>query len=379
MSRPPNLFCCEDAAREAKRRLPRLAYDFIDGATGRETAKQLNEHRIRSLRLQPRALATTTPRSLVTPFLGTDWARPFGVAPMGLCNLVHPEADRLLAEAGMGFNLPVCTSTAASTALERVAEQSQGRAWFQLYVTGAADVALALADRAAAHYDTLVLTVDVPQASRRIRDQRNGLVLPFRWGLSQCIDVATHPRWAWSMWRAGAPAPANFDPDAPFDRHASRGACDASFLDTLRARWPGQLIVKGIMHPDDARAARDAGADAIWVSNHGGRQLDAAPPAIDALPTVRAALGDTCPILFDSGLRNGEDIVKALAMGADFCMLGRPWLYALGAGGGPALNRLIELLSDDIDGVMAQLGVRAIADITSDVLPDQATDKEPDA
>ena len=375
MARHPTLFCTEDAVRKARRRLPRLAYDFIAGATGREIGKRLNREAIDAIRLQPRSLRPTTPRSLATDFLGTTWHRPFGIAPMGLCNLVHPRADQLLLDAAAEHNMPLCTSTAASTSLERTAEHASARPWFQLYVTGTTDDALALVDRAAAAgYETLVLTVDVPQASRRIRDQRNGLVLPFRWGLRQCVDIATHPRWAWSMWRAGAPRPANFDATAPFDRQASRGACDAGFLDTLRQKWAGRLIVKGIMHPDDAVAVRDAGADAVWVSNHGARQLDAAVPAIEALPAIRQAVGEHCPIVFDSGLRNGEDIVKALASGADFCMLGRAWLFALGAGGGDALNRLVTLLSEDVDVVMAQLSVRTIDEIGPNVLASHATD-----
>ncbi|MEM7375990.1 MAG: alpha-hydroxy acid oxidase [Pseudomonadota bacterium] len=359
------LFSTDDAIRLARRRLPRLAFDFIAGATGREHAAAHNAEALRALRLQPRALVPTEGRTLATPLLDDIWERPFGIAPMGLCNLVHPDADALLIDTARRCTLPVCTSTAASTSLEQVAARAGGLAWFQLYVTGGVEDALALVERALqAGYHTLVLTVDVPQASRRIRDQRNGLQLPFRLGARQLVDFALHPRWTWSQWRRGAPSPANFDAAKPFDRGASRGACDRTFLDTLRQRWPGRLLVKGITHPDDARAVREAGADAVWVSNHGGRQLDAAPAAIDILPRIRAALGRDCPILFDSGLQNGEDIVKALACGADFCMLGRPWLYALGAGGGAALDRLVDFISADIDTVMAQLGVTRTVDIS---------------
>jgi L-lactate dehydrogenase (cytochrome) len=247
-----------------------------------------------------------------------------------------------------------------------------GRAWFQLYLLRSPDFAMELADRAAAAgYEVLVLTVDVPVVSRRIRDLRNGFLVPFRFGPKQVLDFARHPRWSMATLYHGAPRSMNFDTaegGPGFVRGASRGSADWAFLDQLRKRWTGKLVVKGVLSPADAVRIKEAGADAVYVSNHGGRQLDSAPAAIHALPQVRAAVGADYPLIFDSGLRGGEDIVKALASGADFVMLGRAFLYAIGAEGARGLAALIDVLADEISVTLAQIGRRRIEDVDGAVL-----------
>lgn len=348
-----------------------MMYDFVDGAVGREQAARRNRAALAAIQLQPRVLNDTTGRALNTAFLGEEHGLPFGIAPMGMCNLAWPGADRALLDAAARHRIPVCLSTAASTALEDSRRQAGARAWFQLYVSDSDDSAWKLVERAAsAGYTHLLLTVDVPQISLRLRDLRNGFKLPFRIGPRQFFDFARHPRWSVETLLRGVPRVMNFEAAeaGSFIRDAGRGAATWDFLDRLRDKWRGRLIVKGVLSADDARRIARAGADAVYVSNHGGRQLDSAPPAIDALPAIRAALGRGYPLIFDSGVRGGEDVVKALASGADFVMLGRAWLYAIGAAGARGPDTLVDILSREINVTLAQIGRRRVVDVDDTVL-----------
>lgn len=365
---------CEDARRHARKRLPRLIFDYAEGATGREVAALKNREAFDAIELTPRVLQQVGQRSMLTNFLGQDFERPFGIAPMGMCNAIWPGADKMIAEAARQFKIPACLSLAGSSTIEEMHTWAKEAAWFQLYVNQTPEFALKMADRAQdSGYKKLILTVDVPQVSRRVRDIRNGFTLPFRMGPRHFLDFALHPHWSLVSLLSGKPSPKNFavgSGPGGFDRNASRAGADWAFLDRIRERWKGALIVKGVMRPQDAQRIKEAGADAIWVSNHGGRQFDSAPPAITALPLVRQAIGPDMPILFDSGIRQGEDIACALALGANFVMLGRPVLYAIGAHGQKGLNALITLLSEELDVAMAQLGATSIAALR-DHLKDQ--------
>ena len=371
------IYSTEDARRLARRRLPRLVFDFVEGAAGRETGAARNLSQFDEIMLQPRVMADVSVCSLTTELLGQSHALPFGIAPMGMCNLVHPSADKSLANAARSMGFPVCLSSAASTSIEDMAQLAAGHAWFQLYFGASKEASLALVDRArTACYETLVLTVDVPQVSRRLRDLRNGFSVPFGMSPRAFLDFASHPRWSLSTLAAGAPRPMNFEGTNggnTFDRGASRSGADWAFLDVLRKEWPGKLIVKGVTSAIDARRVRSLGADAVYVSNHGARQLDSVPPAIRLLPLIRDAVGPDFPLLFDSGIRNGEDVVKALALGADFVMIGRPALFALGAEGSRGLTALLQSFASDIRVVMAQLGVTSIDQLGPDVLFDNTT------
>ena len=356
-----------DARRLARRRLPSTIFDFIDGAAGRETAAALNQSDLCRIRLAPRVLADVARFDLRSSFLGLDLALPFGIAPMGMCDLAWPGADRAMAAQAAQRGMPLCLSTASSTSLEDMHTLTGGRAWFQLYVSGAAEAGFAMAERAGkAGYEVLILTVDVPKVAPRPRDLRNGFQTPFRIRPKQFMDFALHPRWSITSLLTGIPTTANFrlaDGSNQFDRSASRAGANWAFLDQLRARWKGKLIVKGVLNPDDAQRIQGLGADAIYVSNHGGRQLDSAPSAISALLRIRQRLGPAYPLVFDSGVRSGEDIVKALACGANLVMLGRPMLYALGADGARGLHSLLAALEEEIRVALAQLGLRAIRDV----------------
>ena len=354
-----------EARRLAQKRLPRLVFDYIDGAAGQETAAATNAADLALIKLAPRVLADLQAPELGTSFLGKEYAVPFGIAPMGMCNLAWPGSDQVLASLAHKMGMPLGVSTAASSPMERMLQDSGGQAWFQLYVSGSAEAGLAMAQRAAqAGYETLVLTVDVPKVAPRPRDVRNGFQMPFRMQPRHFVDFALHPRWSLTTLWAGAPAPANFDHGpGGFDRHASRAGANWDFLARLRDQWRGRLVVKGVMHPDDAERIARMGADAIYVSNHGGRQLDAAPSAISALHQIRQRLGPSFPLVFDSGVRTGEDIVKALACGAHMVMLGRPVLYALAARGEDGLHQWLGALRQELEVVLSQLGLSRTQDV----------------
>ena len=271
-------------------------------------------------------------------------------------------------------SIPLCLSTAASISIEDAYRLSGKKTWFQLYVGESLEGALEMVKRAqTSGYEFLVLTVDTPQVAQRVRDLRNGFKVPFRIGPRQFMDFAKHPQWVFETLWAGVPQFANFpDPgksghnkskNEGFFREETRGKVDWDFLKRLRDLWQGRLIVKGVLNPKDAKRIRDSGADAIYVSNHGGRQLDSAPSAISRLPIIREVLGKGFPLIFDSGIRNGEGVVKALALGADFVMLGRPFLYAAGAAGSKGVFCMIELLSNQISLCMAQLGMNRLEQI----------------
>ena len=371
MSGPKSIISFEDAKAKAKRKLPRMIFDFIEGSAGREIASNKNLQIFNDIHLRSRVLASVGNPKLNSQFLNYSFDLPFGIAPMGMCNLAWPDADKNLAEAAKKFNIPHCVSTAASSSLEDLKKWGEGQTWFQLYVNGPTEEAWNMVDRAeASGYKTLILTVDVPVVSRRVRDLRNGFVVPFKIGLKQLVDFALHPHWSLSTVIKGIPEPKNFRQGSKnnFDRNASRAGANWEFLVELRKKWQGNLIVKGVMDVVDAKRIQNAGIDAIWVSNHGGRQLDSSPPALLTLPKIRDSVGPNMPLIFDSGVRSGEDIVKALAFGANFVMLGRPIMMAIAASSEKGLNDYLLLLKEEIEVVMAQLGIKDSSKISGDAL-----------
>ena len=349
----------------ALRRLPELISGFIEGGTGREYAVANNLEAFNRIKLQSRVLKNVDNRSIESTFLDQTYDVPFGIAPMGMCNIVHPKADRYLAGIAKLRNMPLVVSTAASTRIEELHIMAPACVWFQLYVLSSIEHSFSLVKRAKEiGCKTLVLTVDVPQTSRRVRDLRTGFKLDFRFGPRQIYDLAKHPIYSMRMLFSGRPAPAHFNNNGvQFDRNASRSLANWEFLEKLRDFWQGHLIVKGVLSIADAQKIKNIGVDAIWVSNHGGRQLDSAPAAIAILPHIRDALGPSYPLILDSGVRGGEDILKALVCGANFVMLGRPWLYAVAAEGYVGLQSLSQALSVDLSIAMAQIGARSLEEI----------------
>ena len=368
---PKQIFTVEDARIKARRRLPKMVFDYIDGAAGRELLAEENITAFHKIKLQPRSLVNVEDRSLDKTFLNKKWGLPFGVAPMGMCDLAWPGADKMLAVAASEFNIPLALSTMGSSTIEQTRERAGENAWFQFYVSGDKDTAMKLVDRAAAAgYTTLIFTVDVPHVAPRVRDLRNGFKAPLKIGPKQFIDFALHPQWSVGSVLSGVPSLANVDTksDGKFKRDSGRGAVDWDFLRHLRDYWPHKLIIKGVLSVEDAVKMQQAGADGIYVSNHGGRQLDSAPASITVLPQMRQALGADYPIVADSGFRDGESIIKALALGADYVMLGRPFSYGIAADGQRGLNTVIQLLADQISAAMAQIGVTDMDSIDERVL-----------
>jgi len=360
----------EDARLLAKKRLPWMVFDYIDGAAGIGHGEALNRTALRDLQLQPRILTNVKTRNLGVRVFDHDGNVPFGISPMGMCNLSTPGADLMLARIAAKNCVPVGVSTVASTSLETMIEVAEGHAWFQLYFSGNGSTAKRLVARAkAAGYRTLVLTLDVPEVGRRPRELRHGFKMPFKIGPSQFVDFALHPRWSLSALFKGRPEMANFsEPGNEFDRTESRAAADWSYLESLRAEWSGNLVVKGVLSVEDAIRLKAAGVDAIQVSNHGGRQLDSAPPPILMLEKIRAAVGKDYPLFYDSGLRSGEDIVKAYAMGADFVFFGRPLLYAMAAMAEPGLKQLWNVYSEETSLTLAQLGKTAMRSLSESLV-----------
>lgn len=351
-----------DARRIAKRRLPWMVFDYIDGAAGAETGAARGRAAFDNLELRPRILRDVSVRDLGSSVFGKDTKAPFGISPMGMCNLSGPGADMMLARLAAREQVPLGVSTVASTAMEPLIEEAEGHAWFQLYFTGDGQGTFKLVERAkAAGYQTLILTVDVPEVGRRPRELRHGFTMPFKIGPRQFLDFALHPRWSLTSLFAGKPDMANFQmPGFEFDRKASRAKADFGTLERLREMWPGKLVVKGVLDPRDAVLLRNAGVDAIQVSSHGARQLESAPIPISVLPEIRAAVGPDFPLFFDTGLRSGEDVVKAYAQGADFTFLGRVLQFAIAAGGEDGLAELWRVLRDETSITLAQLGATSL-------------------
>jgi len=348
----------QDARRVAKRRLPWMVFDYIDGAAGRETGAARNRAALDAITLRPRILRDVSSRDLSVPLFGAQAARPFGIAPMGMCNLSGPGADLMLARLAAKYTVPHGVSTVASTPLEKIIEVADGNAWFQLYFSGDGVGTFKLVERAkAAGYTTLVVTVDVPEVGRRPRELRHGFKMPFVIGPRQFIDFALHPRWSLTQLAVGKPQMANFEMDGyDFDRTESRARATWETLAKLREMWPGNLVVKGVLDVDDAVRLKAAGVDAIQVSSHGARQLESAPTPIEVLPQIRAAVGPEYPLFFDSGVRSGEDVLRAMQQGANFVFLGRILQFAIAAGGEAGLHRLWDILSDEMSIAMAQTG-----------------------
>ena len=352
----------EDARRIAKRRLPWMVFDYIDGAAGAETGAARNRAALDAITLRPRILRDVSERSLTTTLFGATAKRPFGIAPMGMCNLSAPGADLMLARLAAQYQVPHGVSTVASTPLEKIIEVAQGHAWFQLYFSGDGSGTFKLVERAkAAGYKTLVLTVDVPEVGRRPRELRHGFKMPFKIGPRQFADFALHPRWSLNTLIKGKPTMANFDMSGyTFDRTESRAGATWDTLKKLREMWPGNLVVKGVLDIEDAVKLKNAGVDGIQVSSHGARQLESAPAPIEALSQIRTELGTQYPLFFDSGIRSGEDVLCALNQGADFVFLGRILQFALAAGHEAGLHKLWETISEEMSIAMAQIGQTGI-------------------
>jgi L-lactate dehydrogenase (cytochrome)/(S)-mandelate dehydrogenase len=361
----------EDLRRRAKRRLPKIAFDFIEGGCEDETCLERNEQSFARYRLLPRYLLDMTVRDQSVALFGRTYSSPFGIAPTGLAALFRPQGDLLLAEAARIANVPFIQSGSSTATIESVAKVAPEHAWYQLYQPRDLKISDDLVRRAAdAGVRTLVLTVDAQWGVNAERNIRNGFAHPLKMSPSIMIEALMHPAWMLDYFRNGMPEfedwkryagdKADARAVASFLKTQGRRAQTWSDVDHFRRLWPGTFVLKGILHRDDALRAADAGVDGIIVSNHGGRRIDRAPSSIDVFPPIHAAVGDRMTLMLDSGIRRGADIVTALCLGAKFCFVGRATLYGVAAGGLAGANRAIAILRNEVDLVMAQIGCAAL-------------------
>jgi len=356
-----------------------MVFDFVDGGAEREITLRANCADFEPLRFAPRVLTDVSQVDLSTTLLGEQIALPLLIAPMGLCGLVRPEGELALARAAKAAGIPFVLSTASSHPLEAVMDAAPGNLWFQLYIFRDREFARSLLQRArAAGYRALVVTVDLTRGGKREKDIHNGFTVPPRFTRRTALDLLRHPAWLWRMaphrgltlgnlvgWGG---QDSNVIALSTFMNTQIDPSISWADLDWLRTEWDLPLLVKGILHPDDARQAVAAGADGIIVSNHGGRQLDGAPSTISALAGVVDAVGASADVILDSGVRRGADILKALALGARACMIGKAALYGLGAGGQGGVERVLAILRQELDVAMALTGNHRAEAVRADTL-----------
>lgn len=364
----------EDLRQIAARRLPRIAYDFLDRGAEEEVTLAANRDAFERIRFQPRTLVDVSKRSPRTTLWGKTFDAPFGVAPTGASGMYCFDADVKIARAAQRANVPCVLSTASFVPMERVIEEAGGTLWFQLYMSKDLETAERLVKRAlAAGFEALVLTTDIPVAGNREFNRRNQFEIPLRLGPRQMLDGLLHPRWLAGVFlrtllTSGIPRFQNLDVNVGgriisttlTGFRERREALNWEDFIWLRKLWPKKLLVKGILTVEDALLAARYGADGIFVSNHGGRQLDGAPSPIEVLPQIVEAAGKRLAIMVDSGFRRGTDIVKALALGADMVFCGRAPLYGATAGGEEGVLRALDLLKSEVDRVMALIGCPSV-------------------
>ncbi|MGB5864231.1 MAG: alpha-hydroxy acid oxidase [Sulfitobacter sp.] len=359
-----------DLRARAQKRIPKFVWEYLDSGTGDERTKARNRSALDRIGMMPSVLHGEFTPDLSTTMLGHKMPLPFGIAPIGMSGLMWPDAEGHLARAAARAGLPYCMSTVATQSPEDIAAHLGAHAWFQMYPPRDADIRRDMLARAAtAGFGTLILTVDVPVASRRERQVRSGLTNPPRLTPRLMAQVAMRPAWAAGMAKRGMPHMRGLDKYADATTNGLsptahvgyllRTAPDWDYVGWLREEWQGDLLVKGVMRGTDATRLEELGVDGIWVSNHAGRQFDGAPAAIEVVSEVRAAT--QLPLIFDSGVEGGLDILRALASGADFVMLGRAFHYALAALGPTGIDHLIDILAKDLSSNMGQIGARDLS------------------
>ena len=375
----PVITCNEDLRQLAMRRAPRAIFDYVDRGSYDEATIRANRADFDAIKLRQRVMIDVDNRSLRTAMAGEDVAMPVALAPTGLTGILHANGEILAARAAQAFGVPFTLSTLSICSIETVRAAVDKPFWFQFYVMRDRGFAASLVERAkAAQCPALMLTVDLQILGQRHRDLKNGLTVPPKLTLRNAFDIASKPRWALAMLRTPHRSFGNVVDALPGTKDlttlsqwiASQFDPTLSWRDVewVRGLWPGKLIIKGVLDPDDARHAADAGADAIVVSNHGGRQLDGAPSAISVLPRIVDAVGDRTEVLLDSGVRSGQDVLKALALGARGTMIGKAFLYGLGAMGQAGVATALELIRRELDVSMALTGTCDVREVGPQVL-----------
>ena len=376
----------EDLRQQARRKVPRAIFDYVDRGSYDEISYRANTDDLKAIRFRQRVLIDASNRSLATTMLGENVSMPVAIAPTGLTGLMHGDGEMLAARAAEKAGIRFTLSTMSICSIEDVRSATKGPFWFQLYVFRDRGFSESVIERAkAAGCTALFVTVDLPLRGQRHADIKNGLQVPPKLTMKNALNIATRPGWATSVlmgrrksfgnidayikgkgnvWAAGAWANNNFDSTLSWD--------DVAWV---RKLWPGKLVLKGVLDAEDAKKAADLGADAIVVSNHGGRQLDGAPSTIAVLPRIVDAIQDRLEVLFDGGIRSGQDVLKALAMGARGCLIGRAYLYGLAAMGEAGVTKALDLIAEELRVSMSLTGVQNIGEVTRDILFDRDVDR----
>ena len=375
----PVITCIEDLKRLHKAHTPRMFYDYAESGSYTEQTFRENTTDFAQIRLRQKVAVDMSGRTLASDMVGLPVTMPVGLAPVGLTGMQRADGEIKAARAAEKFGVPFCLSTMSICSIEDVAAHTEKPFMFQLYVMKDQEFLEGIIGRAkAAGCSALVLTLDLQIQGQRHNDIKNGLAVPPKLTLRNALDVMTKPSWALKVLRGRRKTFGNLT-EAPGAKeglatlsHWIAGQFDPSLswkdVAWIRSIWPGKLILKGVLDIDDARIAADTGADAIVVSNHGGRQLDGAPSSISVLPAIAEAVGDKTEILFDGGVRSGQDVLKALALGARGCMIGKAWLYGLAAGGEAGVTQALQIIRKELDVSMALTGTRDVRDVTPEVL-----------
>ena len=369
----------QDLRALAKKRLPKIAFDFIEGGADDEIGLDRNQQAFRNIALVPRYMRNIDGCDRKTELFGRTYDSPFGISPTGLAGLFRPGADLMLAEAARAANIPFVMSGSATCTVEELAKVAPEQGWYQLYAARDDNISGDLINRAeVAGLSTLALTVDVPVHSNRERNFRNGFTRPLKLSWSTKLDTLNYPGWLAGYLTHGMPMLANWkqyagegaSADDVANLVASQVTAPLNWDNVARYRdmWPRNLVIKGIMHPDDAVRAAELGCDGIVVSNHGARQLDRAPGAIEALPGIVDAVGDRMTVMLDSGVQRGSDIVTALCLGAKFVFVGRATLYGVAAGAVPGAAKAIDILRKEFDLIMGQIGAPDLSHLGPDYI-----------
>ena len=366
--------CIEDLRQTARRKVPRAFFDYAEGGSYAEQTLKANRADLERIKLRQRVLVDVSNRSTKTTILGEPAALPLVLAPVGLCGMQHGDGEILACRAAHEAGIPFTLSTMSICSIEDVAAAVDRPFWFQLYVMKDRGFVRALIERAAAaKCSALVLTLDLQVLGQRHRDIKNGMTVPPELRITNVIDMATKPAWALSVLRGKRKTFGNIaghirgmENVNSLSRWIS-GQFDPALnwkdVEWIASLWPGKLILKGILDVEDARIAAKTGAAALVVSNHGGRQLDGAPSSIAMLPPIADALGSDIGIMFDGGIRSGQDLARAIALGARSCMIGRAYIYGLGAGGQAGVARAIDIIRNELDVTMALTGISSIGEI----------------
>ncbi|GAC1444266.1 MAG: alpha-hydroxy acid oxidase [Sediminibacterium sp.] len=363
----------QDLKKKARKRIPGFAFDYLEGGCNEDVNLARNKSDLQDVILMPEYLKKFTSPDMTVNLFGHTYDAPFGIAPIGLQGLIWPNSPEILAQSALRHNIPYILSTVSTSSIERIAELSEGRAWFQLYHPTENKLRDDIIKRAAAaQCPVLVVLVDVPSFGYRPRDIRNGLAMPPKMSIRNMLQIISRPGWGINTLRAGIPGFATLKPYMPenlsltglgqFMNQTFTGRIDVDKIQPIREMWKGALLLKGIVSEEDTQKAISLGVDGIIVSNHGGRQIDAGESSVRSLQRLSAKYGQQIKIMMDSGLRSGPDIARSLASGAIFTFLGRPFMYGVGALGKKGGDHTINILKAQLHQVMEQLCCEKIED-----------------